>query len=59
MSDEFDDFLATQMQDPAFRAAYEAEMRRIKRAWLGYASRAYDGEYQRRLRARARRRRRR
>lgn len=57
MTDEFDDFLAAQMQDPGFRAAYEADVRRLKRAWLGYRGRAYDSEYRRRLRARARRRR--
>ncbi len=55
--DEFDGFLAEQMRDPGFRAAYEAELRRSRRAYLGYCGRAYSSEYRRRLRGRRKRRR--
>jgi hypothetical protein len=56
--DEFDDYLAEQWKDPEFRAAYETELRRLRRAWPGYGGLPVDGhEYQRRLRARRKRRR--
>jgi hypothetical protein len=57
VTDEFDGFLAEQMRDPGFRAAYEAELRRSRRAYLGYCGQAYDSEYRRRLKARRKRRR--
>lgn len=57
-SDELDDYARDQWKDPGFRAAYEAELKRIKRAYLGYGGLAVNGrEYQRRLKARRRRRR--
>ena len=55
--DDFDGYLRKQMEDPEFRAAYEAAERRDRRAFAGRL--AVDGrEYQRRLRNRRRRRRR-
>jgi hypothetical protein len=56
---EFDEFaatLASQLRDPAFRAAYEAVLRRECRAYPGAL--AVDGhEYRRRQRARHKRKR--
>jgi hypothetical protein len=57
MEDELEEYLLEQLRDPGFRAAYEAETERLRRAVPGYGSRAYDHEYQRRLRARRRRKR--
>jgi hypothetical protein len=55
--DEFDEYLREQLQDPEFRAAYEAGRLRWLRAHSGPL--AVDGrEYRRRLAARRRRRRR-
>lgn len=54
--EEFAGYLREQLEDPAFRAAYESAGRRYRRACAG--SLAVNGhEYQRRLRARRRRRR--
>lgn len=55
-ADELEEYVAGTMRDPEFRAAYEAEMRRMRRAWPGYCGRAYDHAYQRRLAARRKRR---
>jgi hypothetical protein len=59
MEDELEEYLAqVQMADPEFHAAYEAELKRLRRAWPGYYGRAYGHAYQLRLRARRKRRRR-
>lgn len=55
--DELEDYLAVQMRDPGFRAAYEGAERWQRRAYPGPL--AVDGRaYQRRLRDRRKRRRR-
>lgn len=55
-ADEFEDYLAEQMRDPSFRAAYRAAELRDRRAFP--AGLAVDGpEYRRRWLARRRRRR--
>ena len=56
-ADDFDEYLREQMEDPEFRAAFEAAGRADRRAFAGAL--AVDGhEYHRRVRNRRRRRRR-